>query len=381
MTQRLSDRAVRVLAFYLPQFHPTPENDRWWAKGFTDWINVAKAHPVFPGHYQPHVPGELGYYDLRDPRVREAQAEMARTHRISGFCYYHYWFGGKRLLHEPFDEMLRLGSPNFPFCLCWANENWTRRWDGQDHQILIAQNYSPEDDRAHIEFLLPAFSDPRYVKVQGKPLFLVYRTEMLPDPARTAAIWREQARAAGLPGLYLARVESFVGGLDPATIGFDAAIEFAPDWRVLPTMPRLPMARTFLGRLQDLAWRLGLPAGRSWDHRVYHYDDLVQRMLAKPPVTYRRFRCVTPAWDNTARRTHGAMILHGSTPDRYEAWLSAVLEETASRYTLDERLVFVDAWNEWGEGSHLEPDRKWGRAYLEATLRAIAAVTPVPWTL
>ena len=181
----------RLIAFYLPQFHPIPENDLWWGKGFTEWTNVAKAKPVFRGHYQPQFPADLGFYDLRLPEVREAQADLAREHEIHGFCYYHYWFNGRRLLQRPFEEVLATGKPNFPFCLCWANENWTRVWDGRDRQVLLTQNYNDADDRAHLQALASAFADPRYLRVDNKPLFLVYRAHRLPEPKRTTDVWRE----------------------------------------------------------------------------------------------------------------------------------------------------------------------------------------------
>src|SRR6266446_2869134 len=200
---------VRVIAFYLPQFHPIPENDAWWGKGFTEWTNVTKARPLFRGHYQPHLPADLGFYDLRVAESREAQADLARQYGITGFCYYHYWFAGKRLLHRPFDEVLTSGRPDFPFCLCWANENWTRVWDGGGSEVLMEQTYSEQDDRAHIQALMPAFADTRYFRIDGRPLFLVYRTELLPEPARTADIWRSEVSKAGLGDLYLARVENF----------------------------------------------------------------------------------------------------------------------------------------------------------------------------
>jgi lipopolysaccharide biosynthesis protein len=365
--------AVRALAFYLPQFHPIPENDSWWGKGFTEWTNVVRAKPLFPGHYQPHLPADLGFYDLRLPEIREAQAELARAHGIAGFCYYHYWFNGKRLLERPFEEVLRSGRPDFPFCLCWANENWSRRWDGSEHEVLIAHTYSADDDGRHIDYLLSAFSDERYIRIDGRPLFLVYRTELLPDPARTAELWREQARAAGIGDLYLARVESFVSRIDPRSIGFDAAVEFAPDWSVGSALPNPKFHRDqwdLRARVYSRLRKLGLIRDVYFEHALHSYDLLVETMLAKAPVPYTRFRSVSPGWDNSARRRKGAIIFYGSTPERYEAWLLAIVEQTLHERRGDERIVFVNAWNEWAEGNHLEPDQRWGRAYLQATLRA-----------
>ncbi len=221
---------TRAIAFYLPQFHPIPENDQWWGKGFTEWTNVIKARPLFKNHYQPHLPADLGFYDLRLPETRKAQADLARQHGIHGFCYYHYWFNGKRLLERPLDEVLTSGQPDFPFCICWANENWTRRWNGEDQDILIKQTYSSEDDLNHIRTLIPYFRDHRYIKVNGRPLILIYRVSSLPHPAQTAAIWRREAIRAGFPDLYLCTVVS-LGTLDfdPASIGFDSAVDFPPN--------------------------------------------------------------------------------------------------------------------------------------------------------
>lgn len=354
----------RAIAFLLPQFHPIPENDAWWGKGFTEWSNVTRARPLFRGHYQPHLPSDLGFYDLRLPEVRREQADLARAHGIHGFCYYHYWFNGRRLLDRPFREVLTSGEPDFPFCLCWANENWTRRWNGAESEVLLRQDYSEGDDRQHLRALLPAFRDRRYLRIDDRPVFLVYRASHLPRPAETVATWRDEARRDGLPGLYLCAVESQTSehGLAPRC-GFDAAVEFAPDWTVLPDRLRFSPA-------WRLAARLGLANANFVHHKIRDYAELMARMLSKPTPNYLRYPCVTPSWDNTARRRVDASIFHGSTPELYGRWLTTVLQRFHPPRP-QENLVFVNAWNEWAEGNHLEPDQRWGRAYLEETRRAL----------
>lgn len=351
---------ARLIAFYLPQYHPIPENDAWWGHGFTEWTNVTKGRPLFRGHYQPHLPAHLGFYDLRLPEVRRAQAELARQHGIDAFCYYHYWFNGRRILERPFSEVLSSGQPDHQFCLCWANENWTRAWDGGESEILLEQKYDLDDDRRHIRHLFPAFRDRRYLRVEGKPVFLVYRTELLPFPARTAEIWREEARKAGIGELYLIRVESFWGGIDPAGIGFDAAVEFAPDWRNMGK-----------GKYDSLAWRirrkLRLAPTAIWENRVLDYECLVKAMSAKREPSFTWFRCVCPSFDNSPRRRNSAVIYHNATPKLYKDWLSVAIRHTMTHRRPEERLVFINAWNEWGEGSHLEPDQRWGLEFLKAT--------------
>lgn len=355
---------VKSIAFYLPQFHPVHDNDEWWGKGFTEWRNVSQGKPQFPGHYQPHTPADLGFYDLRLPEAREAQAELAREHGIHGFCYYHYWFNGRRILERPFNEVLAAGKPDFPFCLCWANENWTRVWDGGEKHVLLGQNYSFDDDLAHIKSLIPAFRDERYIRVNGKPLFLVYRTELLPDPARTAEIWREEALKAGIGDLYLVRVEGFKAEVDPAGIGFDAAVEFAPDWRKVKWEKRN-------GRWDSLLSKIGLKPRFFLENYIFDYQEMVERMLGKPEPEYVWFRCVAPSFDNSVRRKKDASVFIGSTPEKYESWLRQAVQRTKASLQGDERLVFINAWNEWGEGNHLEPDLKWGRGYLEATRKVL----------
>jgi lipopolysaccharide biosynthesis protein len=355
---------VRLIAFYLPQFHPTHENDRWWGKGFTEWRNVATSRPLFRGHYQPHIPADLGFYDLRLPEVREAQADLAREYGISGFCYYHYRFGGKRLLERPFEEVLRSGQPDFPFCLCWANESWTRAWDGRSGDVLIEEEYSEEDDRQHIQWLLDVFGDRRYIRVESKPIFLIYRANRLPNPIRTTSIWREEARKQGIGEIFLCRVESFHDEhTDPKGIGFDAAIEFQPDWMCLG----LPLRRGIMWRLSQ---ELRLSKNAYRDHDIFAYEEVIKRMVQKPTPPYRRFPCVTPSWDNSARRNKGAVILKGSNPMLYEKWLKAVVEREISSHSGD-HVVFINAWNEWAEGNHLEPDLHFGHGYLEAIKRTV----------
>lgn len=372
---------MRTIAFYLPQFHPIPENDVWWGKGFTEWTNVTKARPLFRGHYQPHLPADLGFYDLRLPEVREAQAEMAAEAGISGFCYFHYWFDGKRLLHRPFDEVLASGRPNFPFCLCWANEKWTRAWDARTGVELIGQSHSRTDDERHIAHLITAFRDDRYIKIDGRPVFLVYRTGLLPAPEATAELWRNACRRAGFPDLYLVRVESHSDHTPPEKVGFDAAAEFAPDHAGLQNVDRpmgVPSYR--IQALQHRLYRMGLPASPFIANRVFRYETLVKAMQSKPPVSYTRFRCITPSWDNSPRRVvrkeqrdvfTGAYVFHGSTPGVYEGWLRWAADETRARLRGEEQILFINAWNEWAEGNHLEPDQRWGRAYLEATARVL----------
>ncbi|HVT79623.1 MAG TPA: glycoside hydrolase family 99-like domain-containing protein, partial [Phycisphaerae bacterium] len=343
-----------MLAFHLPQYHPIPENDEWWGKGFTEWTKVAKGRPLFPGHQQPHQPADLGYYDLRLPEVREQQADLARAAGIDGFVYYHYWFNGRRLLERPVNEILRLGRPDFPFCLCWANESWSRNWDGHNKQILMPQAHSAEDDARHIAWLLTAFADPRYIKIDGRPLFLIYRTALFPDIRRTAELWRREAQKAGFPDLYLCSVRSFPEELrDPAELGLDASVDFKPNCTN-------PGERLASDNPVEVGYRL---------HRVFHYDQLVRTALRASLPGYAIFPSVTPSWDNSVRRHEGGVIFAGATPDKYRDWLQEVLIREHFRPQRD-HLVFINAWNEWAEGNHLEPCERWGHGYLTATREA-----------
>lgn len=344
---------ARLIAFYLPQFHPIPENDEWWGAGFTEWTNSAKARPMFRGHYQPHVPADLGFYDLRVPESRQAQAEMAKAYGIEAFCYYHYWFAGKRLLERPLEEVIASGSPDFPFCVCWANQTWTGVWHGAPDRVLIEQTYPGEDDhRAHFAYLLPAFSDRRYLTVKGKPLFMIYRPSAVPNVRRVTDLWRELAVNAGLQGLHLVGVHEDPLW-NPAQYGFDAS-----------TCQKLPELRGWISRRHPIAWAKqkleearGLPT-------IYTYEKALRQLMPEQVDGVVAYPLVTHAWDNTPRSGSRGLVLHESTPELFRRLLRRALDLVRDAPP-DERIVFLKAWNEWAEGNHLEPDLKFGRGYLE----------------
>jgi lipopolysaccharide biosynthesis protein len=344
---------VKLIAFYLPQFHPIPENDEWWGRGFTEWANVAKGVPQFTGHYQPHLPGELGFYDLRLPEVQRRQVELAKQYGIYGFSFYYYWFNGKRLLERPLDQFIADPQIDFPFCLCWANENWTRRWDGQESDILIAQNHSVETDIAFIRDIEPYLRHKNYIKNNGRPVLIVYRPQIMPDPVGTAKRWREYCKENGLGEIYLVAAQTF-GLADPHTVGFDAAVEFPPHGIVIPEVTK---------KVEIL--------NPNYAGKIYNYPHVVDYMMRKTVPDYPLFRTVTASWDNTARRQNHAHIFINAHPSVYQAWLTHDIEYTMQNFPENERFVFINAWNEWAEGTHLEPDKRHGYAYLQNTLNAL----------
>ena len=349
-------RRAEIIAFYLPQFHVIPENEQWWGEGFTEWTNVRAAQPQFDGHDQPRMPGELGYYDLLDKDVQRRQIELAKLYGVAGFCFYFYWFSGKRLLEKPVEAWLNDASLDFPFCICWANENWTRRWDGHNADILIAQDHSPEDDLAFIAEVAPYLKDPRAIRVEGRPLLIVYRPSLLPRAKDTAERWRAWCRQAGIGEIHLAYVQSFER-LDPAVFGFDAAIEFPPNNSDPPNVTGQVRPMAVKSSLTVFDWRI-LP------ERSKHYD--------RP--AYRLYRGVCPGWDNSPRRKNGGTVFIGNTPDLYRAWLENAICDTERRFEVpSSRLIFVNAWNEWAEGTYLEPDLRHGYALLQATRDAVEA--------
>jgi len=347
---------MKFIAFYLPQFHPIPENDAWWEPGFTEWTNVVKARPLFPGHYQPHLPAHLGFYDLRSRDTRQAQADLAATHGVHGFCYYHYWFGGKRLLERPFEEVLTSGEPRLPFCLCWANESWSRRWLGEEKNVLMRQVYSIDDDRNHARWLLRAFGDPRYIAVRGRPLFLIYRPSDLPDPHRTADVIRSECLKAGLPEAYVVGVDAHKPGTDFRSVGFDSTLVFDPQLGVLPDF----MVDGFRGSKLRRNLRRGVYSGT-----LKLYPDAVARdLMSRRTRDFGFIPTVYVGWDNTPRRGKNAIVITDSTPAAFGNALRGRVR-ALQQMPANDGLLFINAWNEWAEGNHLEPDQKYGTQYLE----------------
>ncbi len=392
---------ARAIAFYLPQFHPIPENNDWWGEGFTEWTNVRQARPLFAEHYQPRIPSELGYYDLRSSETREAQAELAHSHGIEGFCYWHYWFAGRRLLERPFNAVLESGEPDFPFCLAWANHSWTAAWVGRPWELLVDQTYPGRADyEAHFRAVRDAFADDRYITVDGKPLFLVFRPDKLANALEFTDCWRELALKAGFKGLYLLGILN--AGADASALGLDGGVHkglgnlltFLPSGfqqkaelrrrsQILLERPSLEYVHQAIARWQRPSWlgpfddlHDGISEGLLLPS-VYSYRELVEAQSRGLQVGRDEFPCVTPNWDNTPRVGRWGWVLHESSPELFAKHLRRALSSIADR-PFDRRLVFVKSWNEWAEGNHMEPDERYGRGYLEAARLELSSPGAVP---
>ena len=363
---------IRAIAFYLPQYHPIPENNEWWGKGFTEWTNVTKAKPLFKNHYQPILPSDLGYYDLRLPETRKAQAEMARLHGIEGFCYWHYWFGnGKRVLERPFNEVLKSGDPDFPFCLGWANESWTGIWHGNPKKILAEQLYPGREDYInHFNYLFKAFSDKRYITVEGKPLFYIYSPDKIPDLIYFTDLFRELAQRSGLKGLYIV-ANSSDANWNPQENGCDAVnLTLLGDlYRHLPLSNNLihkkyrqQLLKPKVGNLYRTIFKKPV--------NVYEYRDAIKHLTISGKKNYDCYPSVVPNWDNTARSNLHALILHNSTPELFAIHLNNALELVKNNNT-EKKIIFIKSWNEWAEGNFLEPDQKHGNRYLQVLKKSI----------
>ena len=348
---------VEFICFYLPQFHPIKENDLWWGPGFTEWTNVARMQKQFPSHNAPWLPADLGFYDIRLKETRRSQAELAKQYGITGFCYYVYWFQGRRLLERPLQLMLEDGEPDIPFCICWANENWSRRWDGSEADLLIGQHHSIDADKRYIDDMAPLLADERYIRVNGKLLILIYRPALIPSRDQLFDHWRRRAHERGLGELLICNVMTF-GEYDPAPLGCDAAVEFPPH-------------TAFANELT----REAIEAPESYKGAAYDYADVVRSALGRS-FAYNYFPGVMPRWDNTPRKGPKGNVFVNSSPDLFEIWLRDACRRALTQ-PYDRKLVFINSWNEWAEGAHLEPDSIHGRAYLDAVRRVASGTSPL----
>ncbi len=352
---------ARVLAYYLPQFHPIPENDKWWGKGFTEWTNVGKAKPLFPGHYQPHVPADLGYYDLRVPETRQAQADLAREYGIEGFVYWHYWFGnGKRLLERPFNEVLASGQPDFPFALAWANETWSGSFHGlKDGKVLIEQTYPGDEDyTAHFNTVLPAFRDHRYITCEGRPVFFVYHPHEVPDMGHFIDLWQQLAIKNGLRGIYFVAIQQSLFTAEETNAAYKKMKSFG--------FAAINVINSYNAPIKDFKVKLMRKIFFKWlklipnliPYRADMIDSCLDELIDVMPT-------VMPNWDHTPRTGKRGVVLYGSTPDKFRESVHRMLIKIKHK-PYDHRFLMVKSWNEWAEGNYLEPDLQYGRQYLEA---------------
>jgi len=375
------DEAVRLVAMYFPQLHPIPENDAWWGNGFTDWVNVKKARPQFRGHYQPRVPLGNRYYDQSQKATIEWQIDLAQSHGLHGFCHYHYWFGGKQLLETPTNIVMESKEIRFPFALAWANETWSRRWDGLDHHILIEQTHAPDRElwMRHFEYLFRAWSDDRAIKVDGKPIFMIYRPHRITQIDAMLDLWREEAQRRGLPGLFFMAIKQFEFPVPGVLKHFDGIMQFqpfealySPDFQAPTTEMRrvVEIARLLPERVQEVLRYLR----NQLRSKLTYYDyDLVWQQILKieREAGLPTFPGAFVDWDNTARYVKRARIFKGASPERFAHWFGKLVAVTATRPPT-ERVIFLNAWNEWAEGTYLEPDERHGYQYIEAVRDTLA---------
>lgn len=353
---------ARFIAFYLPQFHPIPENDEWWGKGFTEWHSVVRAKPLFIGHKQPHLPADLGFYDLRLEETRIAQAKLAKEAGIEGFCYWHYWFGnGKRLLERPFNEVLSSGKPNFPFCLGWANHSWEKKlWDKNGNsELLIEQTYPGKDDYInHFYTVLPAFKDKRYITIDNKPLFVIYNPGGFPEISKFLLIWRSLAIENGLNDIFFVAKDADSRKKDEyISMGFDAIYN---------------LDHINIHHHLNLTKKIWLYIKREWLHipTTFEYKDAINHMITSESTKIDVFPSIAPNWDHTPRSGRKSIILKNSTPKYFKKAVLLALNAVKNK-PAEKRIVFLVSWNEWGEGNYLEPDTEFGNGYLNALKEAI----------
>ena len=375
-------RGVKLIPFYLPQFHTIPENDKWWGEGFTEWVNVKKAQPLFEGHDQPRVPLNHHYYNLLDDDVKIWQADLAKKYGIFGFCYYHYWFkGGKQLLEKPAEQMLANEKVDLPFCFCWANENWSRNWDGGNREVIMEQEYGEREDwEKHFQYLLPFFKDERYITVDGKPLFVIYKPEQMIDIQQMVVYFRKRAVESGLPGLCLAfQFPTYYADMFYREDIFDYRIGFEPVYsrnaaslQRPGTAKKVELLRKYLGENAVSKYRklrqakTGSGWGKSQSLAMYFYDETWEKILSNT-WTEDFLPGALVDWDNTPRNKHG-VLYQGFTIEKFEKYMKQLVKRADEE---NKPMIFINAWNEWAEGAFLEPDEKYGYQKLEAVKRAL----------
>lgn len=359
---------MKKIAFYLPQFHTIPENDEWWGEGFTEWVNVKNSVPQFKNHIQPEVPLDKNYYCLLEDNIQRWQSDLAKEYGIDGFCYYHYWFEGKMLLEKPMEKMLANTEVTIPFCICWANETWARTWDGQEENVLIKQNYN--ENRAawkkHFEYLLQFFLDDRYIKEKGKPLLLIYKPQLISNCKDMVTYWNELAVEAGLDGIYVGCQHPSAYDVPLEEMGMDFGVEFEPFFTVRELNHELN------NKLKKITHYILKPKifFRKVEHKllkkpnIYDYDEIWKRIIKRVPLNENMMPGAFPSWDNTPRRSNTSDIFWGATPKKFKKYFHLQLEHANEEYQAE--YIFINAWNEWAEGAHLEPDEHNKYGYLEA---------------
>lgn len=365
---------MKVIAFYLPQYHPTKHNNEWWGEGFTEWTNVAKAEKYFRGHYQPKVPADLGFYDLRLPEIREKQVELAKKAGVAGFCYYHYWFGnGLRELERPFDEVLESGKPDFPFCLCWANETWARKfWNREGavvgRNILAEQTYPGEDDyRKHFENILPAFKDNRYIKIEGKPVFMIYKPLDFSDAKNFILLWNKWAIECGFPGIY------FIGYSLDICGEYKKIRENGFDSVCLCRLGNFANPAHSLHGIKKITYKVYLKIRWTLTHspRLFNYKKIYAKFIGNEEIEHEDvLPTLIPNWDHTPRSGRNGYLFTNSTPDLFQKHCEDVFSKISSKKE-ENQIVFLKSWNEWGEGNYMEPDLKYGHGYINALRNAL----------
>lgn len=354
---------TKIIAFYLPQFHVIPENNAWWGEGFTEWVNTRKAKPLYNGHYQPREPYNDNYYDLLDHEARVWQAELAKKYDIGGFCYYHYWFNGKMLLEKPLEGILKDKNPDFPFCMCWANEPWTRAWDGGEKEVIMPQEYGNKDNwEKHFNYLIQFFKDDRYIKVDNKPLFVIYRTSNINNCEEMVSFWNDKCIENGFEGIYLVE-EANTFQKEPCLKQSEAVIDFEP---MLTVNTQLSTSGKVVRKVKQIL-------RKNFKLKIldtYDYDTVWKNIINKK-VSYGNKKVFLGGfvdWDNTARKNENATIIKGASPEKFEKYLTEQLKKADE---VNSEFVFINAWNEWAEGTYLEPDKKYKYGYLEAVSNAV----------